>query len=80
MDIIEELENVIDELEQSEAENSHVLVAEYKNAVAILKGEKLITSCTLKHVIFDLAETSVFDNSKTEEYERAIEKLQNASI
>ena len=34
MSIIDDLKNVIDELEQSDAENSRALAAEYKNAVA----------------------------------------------
>ena len=80
MSIIEELKNIIDELEQSEAENSQVLAAEYKNAVAILKGEKLITSDPFEHVINDLNVSIEFDSTKADEYQNAIEKLQNASI
>ena len=80
MGIIDELENTISELEQDNAENSKALAGEYKNAVAILKDEKLITSCTLEHVINDLQVTIEFDVSKDKEYSEAIAKLQNASI
>lgn len=80
MSIIDELENTVSELEQSEAKHARALVEEYKNAVAVLKGEKLITSCTLKHVINDLNISIEFDSAKVDEYQKAIEKLQNASI
>ncbi|MDM7920548.1 MAG: hypothetical protein QUS12_15515 [Methanosarcina sp.] len=80
MDIIDEMENMIGELEQSESENSYALVCEYKNSVAILKGEKLITSDPFTHVIDDMKAAVEFDVTKADEYQRAIEKLQNASI
>lgn len=80
MSIIDEMENIIGELEQSNAKTSKALVCEYKNAVAILKGEKLITSDPFKHVINDLTVSIEFDSTKADEYQQAIEKLQNASI
>lgn len=80
MSIIDEMENIIGELEQSDIENSYALVCEYKNAVAILKGEKLITSDPFEHVINDLTVSIDFDVTKADEYQKAIKKLQNASI
>jgi|GEM_PF-3186174 len=80
MSIIDDLKNVIDELEQSDIENAHALVCEYRNAIAILKGEKLITSDPFEHVINDLTFSIEFDSTKADEYQKAIKKLQNASI
>lgn len=80
MDIIDELENIVSELEQDNIENSDALIGEYKNAVAILKGEKLITSDPFTHVIDDMKAVIEFDEMKAGEYREAIERLQNASI
>ena len=80
MSVINDLENIIEELEQSTGRKSKSLLSEYKNALAILKDEKRVTSCTLKHVINDLKIAMEFDESKVKEYSEAIEKLQYASI
>lgn len=80
MSIIQDLENTISELEHDNAENSKALAGEYKNAVAILKGEKLITSDSFTHVIDDMKITMEFEKTKAAEYMGAIEKLQNSSI
>lgn len=80
MGIIKDLENTIDELTQSEAENANALAGEYKNAIAILKGEKLITSDSFTHVIDDMKITIEFDKTKAAEYMGAIETLQNSSV
>lgn len=76
MSVISELETLINDLE---CENKS-LISEYKNALSILKDEKLITSGTFENVINDLAVSILFDESKKDEYISAIEKLRNASI
>jgi len=80
MSIITDLENVVEGLESETTKKSKQLSNEYKNAIAILKDEKKITSCTLKHVINDLEESSMMDEKRSDEYEKAIGKLRNASI
>lgn len=74
MTTIEYLENTIEELEQSNAKKS--LIKEYKNAVLVLKGEK-VRKCTLKHVINDMEFAVQFDGAN--DFSVAIEKLKNAS-
>jgi hypothetical protein len=63
------------------------LVNEYNNAIAILSGQKLITSGKFLNVITDMRVVIQFeqdygnsDTLKIQEYMAAIVKLENASI
>lgn len=85
MSVITDLEKVAKQL--SRKRNAKMIVEEYKNAIAVLKNEKMITSEKFTNVINDMNAVIQFENGfadknteKIEEYTNAIAKLTNASI